>query len=33
MESLNEFANKFKEMGKQDESYFEKLIDYIGTKK
>ncbi len=29
MDSLNEFASKFKEMGKQDESYFEKLIDYI----
>lgn len=32
IESLNEFANKFKEMGKQDESYFEKLIDYIGPR-
>jgi len=32
MKNLNEFANKFREMGKKDESYFEKLIDYIGPR-
>jgi hypothetical protein len=29
MDILDEFAKKFKEMGRQDGAYFEKLMDYI----
>ncbi|WKY46654.1 antirestriction protein ArdA [Eubacteriaceae bacterium ES3] len=29
---LNEFSNKFKEMGARESNYFEKLMDYVPTK-